>query len=239
MSAFILKVIALISMVCDHVSYILLGRLSFFNYIGRISFPIFAFQISEGYIHTNNLKKYFLRLFVFALISQAPFMLFKSVFSDNFSLNIFFTLLFGLFSIVIYDNLDKLKTKNKFFHYLYKSLGIFATLILCIIADLLNTDYGAFGVFIIFVFFLLKKYKLLMNLVFIICTILHYLKELLYSPLFETYLLLIIFTLSSLFFINLYNGKKGKNSKYFLYVFYPTHLIFFYALSFLPILPLK
>ena len=72
MSAFVLKIIALISMLCDHSSYLIYGKFSFLNYIGRLAFPIFAFQISEGYIHTKNLKRYFLRLFLFAIISQAP-----------------------------------------------------------------------------------------------------------------------------------------------------------------------
>ena len=50
-----------------------LGRPTFFNVIGRIAFPIFAFQITEGYIHTKNLKQYFLRLGIFALISYLIF----------------------------------------------------------------------------------------------------------------------------------------------------------------------
>ena len=93
MSAFVLKIIAVITMTCDHVSYLIFGGFSFLNYIGRIAFPIFAYQITEGYIHTHNLKKYFFRLFIFALVSQIPFMLFTSIISPKFHLNIFFTLL--------------------------------------------------------------------------------------------------------------------------------------------------
>ena len=117
MSAFVLKVIALISMVCDHSSYVIFGRFSFLNYIGRIAFPIFAFQITEGYTHTRNLKSYLLRLFAFSLISQAPFMLFTSIISSKFSLNIFFTLFLGLISITLFDRLYKLEYKHKLFHY--------------------------------------------------------------------------------------------------------------------------
>ena len=83
MSSFILKLIAIFSMTCDHISYLIFGRFSFLNYIGRFAFPIFAYQITEGYIHTSNLKKYFLRLLVFALISQIPFMLFLSIVSPR------------------------------------------------------------------------------------------------------------------------------------------------------------
>ena len=103
MSSFVLKIIAIISMFIDHVGYVVFGKFSCFNYIGRIAFPIFAFQISEGYVHTKNLKKYFFRLFLFAIISQVPFMLFHSLISSDFSLNIFFTLLLGLACIFIYD----------------------------------------------------------------------------------------------------------------------------------------
>ena len=59
MSSFVLKIIAIITMFIDHVGYAIFGKFSFFNYIGRIAFPIFAFQISEGYSHTKDLKKYF------------------------------------------------------------------------------------------------------------------------------------------------------------------------------------
>ena len=97
MSSFVLKIIAVVTMFIDHIGYAIFGKFSFFNYIGRISFPIFAFQISEGYAHTRDLKKYFLRLFVFAIISQVPFMLFHKMLSNDFTLNIFFTLLLNRF----------------------------------------------------------------------------------------------------------------------------------------------
>ena len=104
-----------------------LGRPTFFNVIGRIAFPIFAFQITEGYIHTKNLKQYFLRLGIFALISQIPFMIFlNSIGINKFTLNIFFTLILGLLCITIYD-----KSKNK-------SLGILLVLLLMILSELLK-----------------------------------------------------------------------------------------------------
>lgn len=110
MSSFVLKTIAIITMFADHIGYAIFGHFSCFNYIGRIAFPIFAFQISEGYIHTKNLKKYSFRLFIFALISQIPFMLFHSIISSDFYLNIFFTLLLGLSCIYIYDKSKYKKT---------------------------------------------------------------------------------------------------------------------------------
>ena len=83
MSSFILKLIAMVTMFIDHLGDTCFKQVTAMNVIGRIAFPIFAFQISEGYIHTKNLTKYFLRLFLFAFISQIPFMLFLSLFSDS------------------------------------------------------------------------------------------------------------------------------------------------------------
>ena len=47
-------------MFIDHLGYAIYGKFSYLNYIGRIAFPIFAFQISEGFVHTKNIKKYFI-----------------------------------------------------------------------------------------------------------------------------------------------------------------------------------
>ena len=88
MTSFTLKIIALITMFIDHSGYVFAGNFSFCNFIGRIAFPIFAFQISEGYKHTKNLKKYFLRLGIFALISQIPFSLFTFKYHGGNILNL-------------------------------------------------------------------------------------------------------------------------------------------------------
>ena len=233
MSAFSLKIIAIISMTFDHVSYLIFDKFSFMNYIGRIAFPIFAYQITEGYIHTHNLKKYFFRLFIFALISQIPFMLFSSIFSNGISLNIFFTLLLGLSSITIYEALNKMKYKNKVIHIFYKLIGLASVFLFAFLSEIINCDYGYFGVLIIFSFYLFRNKKILMNLSFIILVFIFYGKRLLFSTAYLPYLLIVIFTIFPLLFINIYNHKKGKDTKYFLYIFYPLHLLIIYGLSLL------
>ena len=204
MTSFALKVIALISMLFDHCGYIFFNRVTFFNIIGKVSFPIFAFQISEGYKHTRNLKLYFFRLFLFAIASQIPFMLFLwSLNSSPFYLNIFFTLLLGLLAIATYD-----KCKNKF-------ISLFLICIIALIAEFSNCDYGWFGIAIIFIFYLFKNKKLIMNLVFILVVMIRYF--IIYqqtSNIVELYF--VIASCLSLIFINLYNGTKGKNMKYVL-----------------------
>ena len=234
MSAFILKIIALLSMICDHASYLIYRKFSFLNYIGRIAFPIFAFQISEGFIHTKNLKRYLLRLFLFALISQAPFTLYRSLYFSGFALNIFFTLFLGLGAIAIFDMFYKLDYKEKFLHYLNILFGLICVISFAIIAEVSHCDYGAYGVAIIFVFYLFKNHKLLMNIAFILCTIIYKLKSLLlFNAYFKIHLLIVVYTCLSLVFIDLYNNKKGKDIKYVLYLFYPIHLLILYALYFI------
>ena len=230
MSAFMLKIIALISMLCDHSSYVIFGGFSFLNYIGRLAFPIFAFQISEGYIHTKNLKKYILRLSIFALVSQIPFMLFRSEFFSSFALNVFFTLLFGLLGIIAFDFLNKMEFKNKYIHYFYNFLGLFSVAIFAFVSEFLHCDYGYFGVLVIFLFYIFKKNTLLMNLSFILATFIYFLKNLMQPQLFTIYFSLFMCTCFPLVFINMYNNKKGKDTKLFLYLFYPIHLLILYAI---------
>lgn len=218
MTGFILKIIAVITMLFDHLGYIIYGEFSYMNYIGRLSFPIFAFLITEGYKYTKNLKKYFTRLLIFAIISQIPYMLFINTFSNSFSLNILFTLILGLLGITIYDKIK------------YKPLGIIIVILFATIANILHFDYGWFGIAIIFIFYIFKEKKLLMNLFFCIVVFINYFYNYLISLRIE-YLLIILFCSLSLIPINLYNEKKGKNIKYFLYVFYPLHLIILYLLS--------
>ncbi|MDI9460727.1 MAG: TraX family protein [Saccharofermentanales bacterium] len=71
----LLKLIAAISMLIDHIGY-------YFGYwlppdlyftlraLGRLAFPIFAFYIALGYRRTGHLGRYFLRLTCFAVLSE-------------------------------------------------------------------------------------------------------------------------------------------------------------------------
>lgn len=233
MTSFTLKIIALVSMFLDHISYLIFGGYSFLNLLGRIAFPIFAFQISEGFIHTKSVKKYMLRLGLFALISQIPYQLFhyKYIDSSSIALNVFFTLLLGLVAIWIYDWLKKRfenSSKNKY--HLEVILGIIISCFIGYIAKLIHTDYDFWGVIIIFMFYLFKENKLAMIISFITLCIMKYGYRLIIYGFNTPTLLLGIFTILSIIFISLYKGKQGKKIKYLLYFFYPVHLLLLYLL---------
>lgn len=219
MNSFVLKFIACVCMFCDHFGDAVFGSTTFLNFIGRFAFPIFCFQIVQGYIHTHDVKKYILRLSLFALISQIPFMFFYHVIFDSFAVNVIFTLLFGLLTILIYDKY------NKF-------VGVCSFLLLAIIAQVCHFDYGFLGVFIIFMFYLLRNKKIAMSIVFIFAVIIRYLIPLIKNGISISYLflgnkysLLMYCTCLSLIPILFYNGKKGKDAKYLFYIFYPVHLL--------------
>jgi len=229
MNSFILKIIACFSMLIDHLGYIVVGSTSFFNCIGRLAFPIFAFQLTEGFSHTKNLKKYFIRLLVFAFIAQIPFMLFSSIFNEEITINIIFVLVLGLLFMTIYDKYNKI-------------LGVLFGVLFAVLAQLLHFDYGWYGLTIIMIFHILKKHKLLMSISFVLATFAKYIVPIIDLGIFtilnvfsaiNLYSMLCFFTCMALIFILFYNGKKGQDSKYFLYVFYPVHLIILYLLNFI------
>jgi len=97
-----LKLIAIISMTVDHVGAILLPQLTWLRIIGRVAFPLFAYQLAAGYLHTRNLSRYVLRLAVWGVIAQPVYMIAFGV--RLWTLNIFATLLLGLLAIWGWDH---------------------------------------------------------------------------------------------------------------------------------------
>lgn len=234
MSSFVLKIIGIITMLCDHYGDAIIGHFSVLNIIGRLAFPIFAYQIAQGYIHTKNLKKYMLRMLAFACISQLPFYLFLSVFTKDFTLNVFFTFLIALLALYLFEKID-----NKFF-------ATIVVIILGILANFLKVDYGAFGVAIIFIFYIyLKIYekqaktiklkilcKLELILIFLIIVYLKYVYQFInYIDSNKNYVKLFIGTACGIIPILLHNGKQGPKCKYLFYIFYPLHLILLWAVN--------
>ena len=146
-------------------------------------------------------------------------MLFEKSFDDKYSLNVFFTLFIGLFAIFIYD-----KCK-------YKFLGIIAAIALGVLAQYINTDYGAYGIAIIFIFYIFKNNYINTTIFFMIATATKYASPLYKTNMHPTVLKLYIGTCIPIILINLYNGKKGKDMKYFFYLFYPIHLLLLFGLN--------
>lgn len=141
LDSFTLKIIALITMIIDHIGAFLFPQYILLRVIGRISFPIFAFLIVEGFYHTSNLKRYMMRLAAFAVISEVPFDLLQAGKILEFDhQNVFFTLFIGVLLMYVYEGP-------------YSKIEKFGGLILLLLAgDIFRTDYGAWGILLIFAF---------------------------------------------------------------------------------------
>lgn len=210
MNRFQLKIFAVVTMLIDHIGAALFPGVIFLRIIGRLSFPVFAYLLTEGLLHTSNIRKYFGRLFLFALVSEIPFDLafHSSVFYPN-SQNIFFTLFFGLAAIALLQKISPVQPVGA-------AMGAVS---LALIAELLHTDYGWYGVAVVVLFYLGRKYPTKGLVLFSLLTVGY---GLAFSPL-ESYAVLAGIP------IFLYSGFRGKwNWKYFFYVFYPAHLLLLY-----------
>ena len=244
MSALMLRVIACGAMLLDHIGYAF--GIAQLRIVGRIAFPIFVYLICNGYRHTSHPAKYALRLGIFALISQVPFALFCHYTDYLQKGNVFVTLLMGLMCIWAVDVLSKNRV-------LKWACLVPAVAIICLYHfGFLKSDYGAKGIIMAMVFWLLDGkavWKRILTCVLILCGVY-------YSQILSCMASLIggngfIFQLTSwektqawsllaLPFIFAYNGKKGKMpggkvaakaAQYGFYVFYPVHLLLLWLIS--------
>lgn len=148
MTYFALKIIAIICMLFDHIGYFF--GIFPFRIIGRLAFPIFAFLVSNGLKYTRNVKKYVLRMAVFALISELFYDIsFGSAISIKSLDNVFFTLLFGLLFLIGFDWLKKRFSEKIFLAYI---LSIPLLAVVFAVSCISSCDYGYIGVFTVIVF---------------------------------------------------------------------------------------
>ena len=239
-----LKYIAIIAMLIDHTAHNFLefGTPLFMimRMIGRITGPIMFFSAVEGYHKTKNLKNYILRLLLFAIISQFPFAFFLNrgyIQGMNiYHLNVIFTILFGILAIHI-----RRTVKNP----IVKTISIIILIIISIPAD-----WSISGVLICLIFdyyYPNRKYQLFGFLIWVLLRagVLNFLtspfENLLYDGNidFQSTIENLKYSnslgyLLPYILLNFYNGQKGDNSpfsKWFFYIFYPTHLLMIGILS--------
>jgi len=108
MTAFTLKIIALITMIIDHVGAVFPQTGYELRVIGRVAFPIYVYLVADGFRYTKSPAKFLTRLLIFAIISQPFFAM--ALHRENFSdisfianTNIFYTLFLGGLAITAYN----------------------------------------------------------------------------------------------------------------------------------------
>lgn len=233
-----LKWIAIFTMLIDHIGAVVLGRLlsqdngymlsggawdsstlaviySVLRTVGRLAFPIFCFLLVEGFHYTHDKKKYAIRLGVFALVSEIPFDLaFNNHFLEFSSQNVFFTLFIGLLTMICYEKIEE----NQKWGYTLKMLLCTG----CVgagmgIAYLIRCDYSFYGVFCIMMLYLFQRKKIYQT----IAGMVTFSVSLFPSEIPAVFAFLLIW---------FYNGRRGKQMKYFFYLFYPIHLLILYLI---------
>lgn len=220
-SATVLRWLAIFFMLVDHTWIALLKDHVFWPaLIGRLAFPIFAFQIAEGCVHTKNFRRYALRLLIFGVVSEIPFnLLTMANFVNPTHQNVMFTLLAGLLVLRLC-----LWATKRHFGYRFLAIGVFLTVYIA--ADLLYLDYGGLGVTTVLLFGLTAGHGWWNKLTqFTGLLAINLLLNGRHFP--GTEISIQILAVFSIVFIWLYNGQKGKGGKLLqlcAYGFYPIHL---------------
>ena len=216
-----LKIIAMVSMVFDHVGDMFFPEMTWMRMIGRLAMPIFAFCITEGYIHTRNKNKYLLRMGVFALISEVPFDL---AFDGKIGLshqNIMVSFFISIVALMLFDLIRGAKIETKGRYSVWRTLlGALAVIAMAVVAFLVKADYTFFAVASVFLFYAFKDTNPFVRPV----------PGVAFLALTRT-MGYYLTTGLSIIPLLLYNGKKGKGLKWLFYVFYPGHLLLLYVLK--------
>ena len=247
-TAFFLRLFAVICMVLDHIGFCL-PKASFspiFRIIGRMAFPIFMFLIVNGLRYTRSKPRYALRLAIFTVISQVPFSLMtkRVVWRENW--NVFFTLLVALLCVWWASEFWK---KGGW----YRVLAFLPTVLFCAgyYFELFNSDYDMRGILLALVFFFFEGKRVLTVLGTFVSlfapTLLGYCYQILnllrgkeaVFKLPSTWIMKEMFALLALIPIFLYCGEKGfapknkiaaKALQIGFYAFYPVHMLLLWLL---------
>lgn len=264
LSGFQLKYIALITMVFDHIHYFFdyTGKIPiWFAMIGRLAAPLFLFSVIEGFIHTRNRKKYFIKIYSLAILMgliQFGFYQFlhplvrpDGFFPQNMMLSSFAILLVALQGVAWIQDKKYLKgIPTLLFPILLPWLMVPFYLsgqdkpIFILFLNLLNftvlpthtsiSDGGTWLLLTGIAMYLCHKNLKKEVLAFVSVSLVWVLMAIVLSrPSFHDLMFKYIewMEIFAAPLMLCYNGQRGKRSKYLFYVFYPTHIYLLYALS--------
>lgn len=235
-TSFVLHFIAMGLMLCDHLWGTFCGNYEWLGWLGRIAFPLFAFMLVEGFVHTGNRKKYAFRMFLFALISELPFnLMMEHRFFNPFHQNVLWTFLIGIGMLSLYE---KIKTRKNIFVRL--ALYALTTIGGYLLGFIGFVDYFGYGILLIGLFYFTRIHsdmkpccKIILCLIqlagmyIINCEMMKGMLIPISVFGFELEIYKQGLAILSLPFIWLYNGKQGvynKTVKNIYYWFYPVHM---------------
>ncbi len=223
-----LKMIAALLMVVDHMGLMLYPDIDTFRIIGRLSFPLFAFKIAEGCVHTKNKTKYFSWIFLLGILCQIVFYYVEK----STDLGILITFSFSILLCYLLEYLKKTlfsKAKGILIKFLLVIAFVFSIYATYLFNQKYYVDYGFWGCVLPLFACLFRTVKSNGK---------EYLKSLdhnfIHVILFGIGLYILsldigyvqMYSMWAIPLLLLYSGKRGKwRMKWFFYIFYPTHFV--------------
>lgn len=229
-----LHVLAMSFMLCDHAWAMLFPAAEWLTCVGRIAFPIFAFMAVEGFFHTHDLRRYLLRLLIWAVLTEIPFdLMYGGSIFYPYHQNVLWTF---LLSLSIISLIEKCKTRFHTVPTVLISAGL--AVLGFLIGYAAMVDYYGGGVLTVLTFYTFRKRTWTNRLLQFLC--LYFLNVKLLGGLYYEIEIFgrtieIVqqgFALLALIPIWLYRGKQGHHSKtfqYFCYAFYPVHMLLLFV----------
>ena len=240
LDATVLKIVAMVTMLIDHIGYVYYPNETMLRFFGRISFPVYAWMIAESVYYTEERKDeipHTLRLLRLALISEIPYdLLFENTLFMPTKNNVIFTMLFGYIICILIHKTDKPILQG--------------TIVLTgsILGYLLGFDYGLAGILLIVIFDLIQRNTretgtdhpqliLLALFAFSLYYLFYGISNIslyTFADRFERVNWMYLGVFLAWPFLALYNGEKGCTNPIFVWtyrLFYPLHMVVMLLLS--------
>ncbi len=220
-SSNMLKYIAITAMFFDHffAVFVIHESLagSLLRITGRLVAPIMCYLVAEGFHYTSDVKKYIQRLFIFALVSHFPYVLYFDLPWWR-ATSVIWGLTLGLIALTL--------VKRTSLPLYIKVLGV---AVCCLLAY--NADWNFISTLWILFFGIFRGNFTKQMLSFsVVGLILYIIPTLISSGIMHAYAFGIFLAIPLLYNYHGRQGKKDKFLKWGFYIFYPTHLLLLFLL---------
>ena len=217
-----IKLIAIIAMTIDHVTWLLFPGFQktwwvlLLHIIGRLTAPIMWFFIAEGFHYTRNVKKYIFRLFLFAVISHFAYDFAGGI---PFIPNGMFNMTSVMWSLAWSVVLMVIITTKQLPHW----AKIVLIILICFVT--FPSDWSTIAAMCPVYLYLNRGDFKKQSITMLIWTAIYAAVYFIFMD--KVYGLIQMFTLLSLIVLKQYNGERGqwKGMKWLFYIYYPAHLV--------------